>query len=208
MTETVVAAAPTQYKRNALGHLVPVEQIAGLDLIRDELVDKIIKDARHLQAAMRDFKARTLDEMNAFVDLSANEYGTQIGGPKGNFTLSSFDGQYRVAFKKQDSLTFNERLMVAKALIDDLIHAWTQDSRSEIRTLIEHAFQTDKQGNINRGRVLGLLKLKIDDPQWRAAMEAIKDSIEVSQTKGYLMLYQRVGREGQYELISLDMATI
>jgi len=196
----------TQYKSNALGHLVPVEQIDEIDLIRDELVDKIIKNARHLQAAMRDYKERTLREIDSFIDLSAAEYDTQIGGAKGNVTLTSFDGKYRVQIKNQTYIAFDERLQVAKTLIDELIHEWTKDSRGEIKALIEHAFQTDKEGNINKGRVLSLFRLKIDDQKWIQAMDAIRDSMQASHSKEYLGLYERVGNEDKYVRISLDMA--
>ncbi|MEC4750021.1 DUF3164 family protein [Methylomicrobium sp. Wu6] len=196
----------TQYKRNALGHLVPVEQIKEVDLIRDDLVDRIIKNARHLQAAMKDFKARTLTEIDSFIDLSASEYLTQFGGAKGNITLSSYDGKFRVQIKNQTYIAFDERLQVAKTLIDELIHEWTKDSRGEIKALIEHAFQTDKEGNINKGRVFSLFRLKIDDPKWLRAMDAIRDSMQASHSKEYLGLYERVGDEDKYVRISLDMA--
>jgi hypothetical protein len=196
----------TQYKRNALGHFVPVEQIAEIDIIRDELVQRIARNARHLQAAMREFKEHTLREIDAFIDLSASEYETQIGGAKGNVTLASYDGRYRVQIKNQVYLAFDERLQVAKQLIDELIHEWTKDSRGEIKALIEHAFQTDKEGNINKGRVISLFKLKIDDAKWQQAMDAIRDSMQASHSKEYLGLYERTGQEEKYARISLDMA--
>jgi hypothetical protein len=196
----------TQYKRNALGHFVPVEQIKEIDLIRDDLVNKIVKDARETQALLSAFKKRTLTEIDSFIDLSASEYQTQFGGAKGNITLSSYDGKYKVKIKVQESQTFDERLQIAKTLIDELIHEWTKDSRGEIKALIEHAFQVDKEGNINKGRVLGLFKLKIDAPKWKEAMNAIRDSMQVSHSKDYLMLYERVGQEDKYQMISLDMA--
>jgi hypothetical protein len=196
----------TQYKRNALGHFVPVEHIQEVDIIRDDLVNRIVQNARHLQAAMTDFKKRTLTEIDAFIDLSAEQYGTQIGGAKGNVTLASYDGKYRVQIKNQTYIAFDERLQVAKTLIDELIHEWTQDSRGEIKALIEHAFQTDKEGNINKGRVLSLFRLKIDNEKWLKAMDAIRDSMQASHSKEYLGLYERVGNEDKYVRISLDMA--
>lgn len=196
----------TQYKRNALGHFVPVEQIQEVDIIRDDLVNRIVKRARHLQKDMREFKENTLREIDSFIDLSAAEYETQIGGAKGNVTLASYDGKYRVQIKNQTYIAFDERLQVAKQLIDELIHEWTQDSRGEIKALMEHAFQTDKEGNINKGRVLGLFRLKIDHPKWQQAMDAIRDSMQASHSKEYLGLYERVGNEDKYVRISLDMA--
>jgi hypothetical protein len=196
----------TQYKRNALGYLVPVEQIKEIDLLRDELVDKIIQDAREMQAALKAFKTRTLSEIESFIDLSASEYNTKLGGKKGNLSLTSYDGKFRVMIRNQDTQAFDERLQIAKQLIDELIHEWTQGSRSEIRALIEHAFQVDKEGNINKGRVLGLFKLKIDDPKWLEAMDAIRDSMQIAHSKDYLVIQERVGSEDKYQRIPLDIA--
>jgi hypothetical protein len=196
----------TQYKRNALGHLVPVEQIKEIDLLRDELVDKIIQDAREMQAALKAFKTRTLSEIESFIDLSASEYNTKLGGKKGNLSLTSYDGKFRVMIRNQDTQAFDERLQIAKQLIDELIHEWTQGSRGEVRALIEHAFQVDKEGNINKGRVLGLFKLKIDDPKWLEAMDAIRDSMQIAHSKDYLVIQERVGSEDKYQRIPLDIA--
>jgi hypothetical protein len=107
-----------------------------------------------------------------------------------------------------DSLEFDERLHVAKQLIDGCIHRWTENSDANVKALVEHAFQTDKQGNINTARVLGLLQLKIIDQDWEQAMKAIKDSIKVTSSKSYLRFYQRVGGENKYDQIALDMGAL
>jgi hypothetical protein len=206
MSEPTEQLKDAQFKRNALGHFVPIQQIKDIDLLRDELVDKIIKDARNMQAQLKAFKGRTLSEINSFIDLSAAEYNTKLGGKKGNLSLTSYDGKFRVMIRNQDTQAFDERLQVAKQLIDELIHEWTQGSRSEIRALIEHAFQVDKEGNINKGRVLGLFKLKIDDPQWLKAMDAIRDSMQIASSKDYLVIQERVGSEDKYQRIPLDIA--
>jgi hypothetical protein len=206
MSEPTEKLKDAQFKRNALGHFVPIEQIKEIDLLRDELVDKIIKDARDMQAALKAFKARTLSEIESFIDLSAAEYNTKLGGKKGNLSLTSYDGKFRVMIRNQDTQAFDERLQIAKQLIDELIHEWTQDSRSEIRALIEHAFQVDREGNINKGRVTSLFKLKIDDPKWLSAIDAIRDSMQTAHSKDYLVIQERVGSEDKYQRIPLDIA--
>ncbi len=197
---------PNGYKRNALNYLVPVEKIPEIDLLRDDLVTRIIHNAHNLQTVMQHFKKSTLEDIEAFMTLAAEQYDVQYGGRKGNLTLTSYDGRYKLIIGVNDTLVFDERLHVAKQMVDECIHRWVSDSNDNIRALIEHAFQTDKQGNINTGRVLGLLKLKIDDVQWFEAMKALKDSIQVAASKSYLRLYERTGDEGRYEQIALDIA--
>jgi len=197
---------PDGYMQNAQGHLVPVNSVKPLDLLRHDLVSDIISASHGLQDEMRVFKERILTDISAFIALAAEQYGTTLGGKKGNLSLSTFDGQYKLMLAVSDTLVFDERLQVAKVLIDECIHEWTKGSDDNVKALIEHAFQTDKAGNINTARVLGLFKLDIKDERWTQAMQALKDSITVASSKSYIRLYERVGDEGKYQQISMDMA--
>ncbi|NWO05344.1 MAG: DUF3164 family protein, partial [Alteromonadaceae bacterium] len=187
-----------QYRRNAKGHLVPVDQIKDIDRLRDDLVMEVIAKVKDLQEQMIRVKAEIATEVEAFLELSAREYDTTYGGKKGNVTLASFDGQYQVKRAVSDHLQFDERLQVAKELIDQCIHEWTAGSRSEVQALVEHAFQTDREGKINTARVLGLRSLDIKHEKWQQAMQAIMDSIQVTGSKSYLRFYERKGQDGPY----------
>lgn len=196
------------FRRNAKGHLVPVEQIKDIDRLRDDLVQEVIAKVNSLQAEMRRVKEDIATEVEAFLELSAREYDTNYGGKKGNVTLSSFDGQYRIVRAVADHLAFDERLQVAKELIDQCIHEWTAGSSSEVQALVEHAFQTDSAGKISTARVLGLRSLNIKNEKWQQAMQAIMDSIQVTGSKSYLRFYERQGEDGAYRQISLDVAAL
>ncbi|WP_235853447.1 DUF3164 family protein [Marinobacter nauticus] len=197
-----------QFRRNAKGHLVPVEQIKDIDRLRDDLVQEVIGKVMALQEEMRRVKSEISTEVEAFLELSAREYDTNYGGKKGNVTLSSFDGQYRIVRAVADHLAFDERLQVAKELIDQCIHEWTAGSSSEVQALVEHAFQTDSAGKISTARVLGLRSLNIKNEKWQQAMQAIMDSIQVTGSKSYLRFYERQGEDGAYRQISLDVAAL
>lgn len=197
-----------QFRRNAKGHLVPVDQIKDIDRLRDDLVQEVIGKVMALQEEMRRVKAEISTEVEAFLELSAREYDTNYGGKKGNVTLSSFDGQYRIVRAVADHLAFDERLQVAKELIDQCIHEWTAGSSSEVQALVEHAFQTDSAGKISTARVLGLRSLNIKNEKWQQAMQAIMDSIQVTGSKSYLRFYERQGEDGAYRQISLDVAAL
>lgn len=75
-----------------------------------------------------------------------------------------------------------------------------------LKTLIERAFDVDKEGNINTGRILGLRRVEITDPRWLNAMQAISESVQIVSSKAYVRIYERVGDSDQYQPISLDMA--
>ena len=198
---------PEGDKMNAAGHLVPMEAIKVEDLLRDEFVRQMITEARLLAGVVAEFKEKLSQEMQAFLDMSAAQYGANLGGPRGNVTLTSFDGRFQILRAVSDTLDFNEKLQAAKALIDDLLREWTKDSRSEIRALIDSAFQVDKKGRINAKRILGLRSLKIEDPAWLRAMEAIADAITVTGSRVYFRMYER-DKNGNYQQIPLDFSGV
>lgn len=198
---------PTTMLQNAQGHYVPVDKIKPLDMQRNDLVNSIVQKAQKLRAEMQNFKDETSQDLQAHIALSAEQYNAKVGGAKGNMQLLSFNGEFKVQIAITDSLVFDERLQIAKSLIDECIHEWTTDSNSNAKALIEHAFQTDKAGNISVSRVLGMLKLNMDHPKWTQAMNALRDSIQVQSSKSYLRIYRR-NTEGKYEQLSLDLANI
>lgn len=199
-------AATEQYRKDSYGRLVPESAIRPIDKLRDDTVGHIVKNGLALHEQMKAWKYQVLADIAAFCEVSAEQYGVKWGGKKGNLSLVSFDGKYKVLLAVSDTLAFDERLQVAKQLVDECIHEWAADSNVELRTLIEHAFQTDKQGNINTGRVFGLMRVKIEHPKWQKAMEALKDSIQVTSTSQYLRVYERVGDGDKYRQISFDIA--
>lgn len=194
--------------RNALGHLVPISLVAPIDQARDQLVQELMKQASATHQLLAAFKERVFGDVLAFANLSAEQYNAKLGGKKGNITLHSFDGQFKIQLATAENIVFDERLQAAKALIDECIADWSQGSRPEIMVLVQQAFQTDKEGNLNTGRILGLRRLEIADPRWQSAMKAISESVQVVGTKQYIRFYERLGDTDQYRAISLDIAAV
>ena len=196
------------YMTDAQGRLVPIEHVKQVDLIRDELVGHIITGARHLQQQLIEFKKLSRESISEFVELAASEYDTSIGGLKGNIGLTSYDGRFKVQVQVSENIRFDERIQAAKSLIDECIHEWTEGARSELRALVDHAFQADKEGKISISRILGLTRLAIEDGKWRRAMEAIRDSMQVVDTATYMRMYERDSADGAWRAIPLDLAKL
>jgi hypothetical protein len=199
---------PEGFRQDAKGRLVPVEMIKAIDLARDELVIELVEKAKTISTTLAAFKATAFGDIKAFVEMSAEQYKATIGGKKGNVTLLSFDGRYKIVHAVQDSIKFDERLQAARALIDECAAEWTQDARSEVRVLVNEAFRTDKVGEISTGRVLALRRLEISDSRWQRAMQAISDAVQVVGSKSYVRIYERIGDSDQYASIPLDIASV
>jgi hypothetical protein len=195
------------YMQDSQGRLVPVDKVKDIDKLRDQTVREIVDKAKKMQETLAKFKSEIRDDLFSYLSLSYEKYGKKFGGKKGNVTVCSYDGNLRLNLAVDETVYFDERLQVAKGLIDDCITRWSQGSSSEIRALIHDAFQVDRQGAVNTARILGLRRLEIDDPQWKKAMEAISDSIQVSGSKEYLRFYTR-DETGKYLPIALDFAVL
>ncbi len=198
---------PAELKENAQGAWVPVSKIKPVDLLRDEVVVELTSKAKDMHQLLAHFKQEALDSVQTFVEISAERYGAKLGGKKGNITLRSFDGKARVALAIADRIVFDERLHVAKNLIDECIHTWSEGGNDNIRVLVNDAFQVDRQGNINTARILGLRRLDIKDAKWHEAMRAISDSVTTASTKEYIRFYVTDNDGTEYQ-IALDLAAV
>ena len=197
---------PAGYRIDARGRLIPEAQIKPIDLARDQLVLDIVGGATKLSTQLQAFKRGAFDDIEALVALSAEQYGVSMGGKKGNLQLVSFDGRYKVLRAVADRITFDERLQAAKVLIDECLTDWTDQGPGELRVIVQDAFDVDKAGSINVGKILSLRRLKIDDQRWKRAMDAISDAVQVIGTTPYLRVYERIGSSDKYQLLNLDVA--
>ena len=203
---TAHTTIPEGYKQDGQGRLIPIEAIKPIDLERDLLVAQLVDGAKQCAAQLREYKENAFADIGAFIELSAEQYGARVGGNKGNVTLMSFDGRYKVQRAHDESITFDERLQAAKALIDECLRDWTKATGPEIRALIDRAFEVGKAGQLNTGRILALRRVNIDDHRWKEAMQAISESVQVVGSKAYLRVYERVGDSDRYVPIPLDVA--
>lgn len=199
---------PPGFRQDGQGRLIPESMIKPIDIERDRLVHHLVDRASELSTELADFKQMAFGDIRAFIDMSFEEYGAKVGGKKGNVTLLSFDGRYKIQLAVQESIALDERLQAARALIDECLREWTQGARPEVVTLVNDAFRADTKGEIRTARVLALRRLEIQDERWQRAMTAIGEACQVVGSKSYIRIYERVGDTDQYQAISLDIASL
>jgi hypothetical protein len=197
----------SQYRKDARGALVPVAAIKEVDLLRDDLVRELVAKVLPVKAELATLKREAMAEANAFIDMSVEQYGVKRS-VKGNTTLHSFDGKYRILIANHDVLQFDERIQAAKALIDECLDDYTKDANVNLKAIVQKAFNVNAEGKINVKRVLELRTLKIEDEKWQRAMQALSDSLNVQTSREYIRFYERNDETGEYELINLDFAKV
>lgn len=196
----------TPHMRDSKGRLVPASTVRAQDQLQDELVRKIIGYASELSDQVARFKSHSTEDVETFVDLLAQNYGDTRGGGKGNMTFQSYDGTLKVSVAVAEHFDYGPELQIAKGLVDECLTDWSSDARPELRAIVERAFNTDKEGKINRAELLSLMKLEIDDERWQSAMKAIKDAERSIGSKTYMRFYRRDDGQSDWEAITIDLA--
>lgn len=208
MTQTKINV-PEGFMLNARGGLDPVAIVKDVDKLRDDMVHEIVNESIQKHKELQEMKKRFFSTIDAFVRLSAEKYNLNYGGKKGNMTFLSYDGMYKVVVSVNENIFFDERLQIAKELIDQCIQDWATDSRNEIKALIQDAFYVGKSGKLDKNRILGLRRLDIQDERWQKAMTAISDSIQIAGSREYIRIYERdINNSDKYNLINLDIAAL
>lgn len=196
----------TTHLADAKGRQVPIGVIKPQHLLEDETVRKIIGYALALSDQVARFKAHVFEDLAAFEDILAQEYETTRGGVKGNKTFMSYDGLYKVQVATAEHVEFGPELQEAKKLFDQCLNEWSEDADDKLRAIVTRAFNTDKAGKINTAEIYSLLRLDIDDPRWKRAMDAIRAAMRVVGSKTYVRCYHRPAQDAAWQAITIDLA--
>lgn len=194
------------YMQDAKGNLVPLDNVKPQHKLEDETVRKVIDFAESLSAEIGRFRNHTFADLFSLTAVLAQEYGSSKGGAKGNTTYQTFDGCMKVQVQVSDLVDFGPEIQVAKTLIDECLNEWAADSRPEIRSIVTRAFNTDKEGQINKSEIFMLMRMESEDERWQKAMTALKDAIRVTGSKSYLRFYKRDAPDADWTTITIDIA--
>lgn len=128
---------------------------------------------------------------------------------KGNLTLTGFSGSLQVEVDVKDYIVFDERLNIAKGLIDQYLMRKCDEANSQaLRSIIHEAFNMDKKGLINRYMLRRLMRTNIKDQDWVKAMELIRESEQAVSSKQYVMFRFRDDPKAEWQTLSLNFASL
>lgn len=189
------------------GGYLPEEMVKAEDKIEDEMVRKVLTFAKDLSGQIARFKEHTFADIGDLQALLAQHYGAKKGGKKGNATFMSFDGLMKVQVQVADLIEFGPQLQTAKTLIDECLNEWSADARPELQAIVQRAFNTDKEGQVNRAELYRLRRWDIADPRWQRAMQAITDASRAVGSKEYVRFYERDSHDGGWRSVTIDLAS-
>src|SRR5574343_1407818 len=104
------------YRRKINGDLMAEENIKPEDKKRDRLVESLFRRAEALSEKISAEKGRMASEIMNYLESIAEEQGVNW---KGNTQLKNFSGDLRLDVRVNEKMVFDEKLQVAKQLIDE-----------------------------------------------------------------------------------------
>ncbi|BBO84507.1 sulfate transporter [Desulfosarcina ovata subsp. sediminis] len=189
------------------GNAVPVKYVGQFDKMSDRVVGKLSRRAKQLSEQLANFKGDIFAEIDSLITEMKALYGEDHRTDVGNKVLSDFSNTLKVEIKVNKILEFDQRISLAKEIIDECIKRWSKGGDEKVKLLVDHAFQVDKKGNLDRDRLLSLRKLEIRDTDWRKAMDIIADSLKVTGARSYVRFLAK-DDSGMWRTVPLDIAQL
>lgn len=190
--------------RDSNGNDIPLKYVSKYDKARDKAVRRVL--ARFLKA--RAMLEQTVKE--SIVDLNALAATKESVGAKGNFSARSFDGLIQASIRQQYNIYLDERVVRARELmlgyVEGVLGKVGGNDAAALRLIIAEALKANAQGFLSTGKVMSLLRMEIDNADWREAKRILQEAIKPQKGKRYLVCERRSSTQGDFEAVRLDIA--
>ncbi len=189
---------------DAAGNAIPVKYIKKYDKTLDKVVTGLAEKARRTSAAIASLKKQAFDDIEKFISDAEKIYGMTVRTAEGNKVLTNFSNTIKIEIKVNKIIDFDNRLQMAKGIIDVCLKTWGEGSDDKIKLIVDRAFAVDNKGKLDRDRILDLRNIDIKEPEWKQAMHLINESIRIVGTRTYIRFWEKKGND--WEVIPLDIA--
>ena len=186
------------------GNAVPLRYVSSYDRLRDTVARRIYARFVKERKALVKLVAESIVELDKLSQLKESL------GEKGNFSAQSFDGLLRVSSRQRYNIMLDERVAKARELmlgyVDRLLSKVGDSEAKPLRLIIQEAFRANAQGFLSCSKIFSLLRMEIDDPDWREAKKILQDAIKPQKGKRYLSCDWRANTQHDFQTIRLDIA--
>lgn len=195
---------PVSTMRDANGNDVPLKYVSKYDKAKDKTVRRILARFRKTRSLLEQVVAETIAELQALAQTKESL------GAKGNFSARSFNGLIQVSIRQQYNILLDERVVRARELmlgyVSGVLAKVGGSDAEALRLIVAEAFKANAQGFLPTGKILALLRMEIDNADWREAKRILQDSIKPQKGKRYLVCETRPGTQHDFTAIRLDIA--
>lgn len=176
------------------------------EALKEDTVNELVGIADKLNAELSEFKKKAFDSMGTIYEMLL-EYSKRRDADKGNFTLTSLNGELKIEFAKQEQGKFDERAGQAeKHIIDFVERQFKEDlgTKDLITSLLER-----KKGSLDIKLVQKLYKLedRYSDASWKEGLKLLKESWQPGESKSYIRFYRK-DSNGTWQDVVLSFPSI
>ena len=190
--------------RDSNGNDIPVKYVGKYDKARDKAVRRILARFLKTRQILEQTVAESIAELNQLAD-TKEKLGT-----KGNFSARSFDGLIQCSIRQQYNIFLDERVVKALELmlgyVEGVIGKVGGNDAAALRLIVAEAFKANAQGFLSTGKVMSLLRMEIENADWREAKKILQEAIKPQKGKRYLVCEQRRTTQNDFAAIRLDIA--
>ena len=190
--------------RDSNGLDVPLKYVAKYDKLRDKITRRI--KARFLKARA----ALEAVVSESIADLDELARCKESVGAKGNFQARSFDALIQVSIRQQYNILLDERVVRARELmlgyVEGVLAKIGGNDAQALKLIVAEAFKANAQGFLSTGKIMSLLRMEIDNVDWRKAKQILQDAIKPQKGKRYLACEVRRSTQEDFRQIRLDIA--
>ena len=107
--------------KDAQGRLCPLTMFSDVQLARDHLIKQEVTEAKRRAVEQGNYHQDLVASISEFFRISAEEHNAKGLGDEDGVSMVSIDGLQRIKLVKAKSATANEKLMIAKTMLEKLV---------------------------------------------------------------------------------------
>ena len=197
-------ATPIKTMRDSKGQEVPVKYVSAYDKLRDKITRRIKARFLKARAALEAVVSESIADLDELAKCKESV------GAKGNFQARSFDALIQVSIRQQYNILLDERVVRARELmlgyVEGVLAKIGGNDAQALKLIVAEAFKANAQGFLSTGKIMSLLRMEIDNADWRKAKQILQDAIKPQKGKRYLACEVRRSTQEDFRQIRLDIA--
>ena len=198
---------PEGYMEDRNGRLVPLKDISELEHFRNDFAQEMGEKALQLVAVLKYFRNTAEQGIDDLAKISAEKYGVKVGGAKGNVSVSTFNGEFKLVMAVSKYPIIDERIQVVRSILNDCLIRFSEGGKSEAKAIFDAAFESGRDGMVSIARLRLLRDANIDDDQWKEGIDLLNELLKGVVEKSYIRMYQ-LDDNKEYKQIPLDLAGV
>jgi hypothetical protein len=191
--------------KDAQGRICQLALFSEVQIARDRLIKQEVLEAKNRATEQSLYHQELIASITEFFRFSAEQHNAKVLGDEEGISMTSIDGLMRIKLVKAKSATGNEKLMIAKTMLEDLVEKRGANIEPFFKTLALSAFETSSTGQMRLDKVMELKNLRCDYPEWLEIKAALDQAIEYVFKKRYALFYERTSTSESWKQIPLAL---